>query len=261
MKLGRLPNRIRRYRDTRGLLGNWPEFLWAEWTRRGLKRLQFRNGVRITADEHAALILLFNEVWLNRIYSPPGYEVNRGDVVVDLGANVGVFTLFAASRAAGVHVHACEPSPRCVEALRRNIEASNLGNVTVHPLAVAAEAGIVQLHMCEENWARNSITDTWTSGQSVKVPAVSLDELIHQCGADRIDLLKVDIEGAEYDVLSDRNHPSLQRVRRIVCEYHNLDGVRNGAQLARQLSEAGFSPEREVPLDAHTGMLYAARLP
>jgi hypothetical protein len=81
-------------------------------TRVYIEQCRLSNGLVVRSDSRSPLEALYREVFENCVYTPPGFEIKPKDVVVDLGANIGVFSLFAASVSSTVHVHAIEPSSR-----------------------------------------------------------------------------------------------------------------------------------------------------
>lgn len=258
-RLTRIPQRA--WRDVRlmKLLRNWREALSAELSGGSLKRLELRNGVVLNAPEALDLNFLFQEIWLRGIYSPPGFEIGRDDVVIDVGANIGVFAAFAASRAPGVRVYAYEPFPGNIEWLRRNMEESGLKNVHIRAQAMAGAEGERVLHVNPESWIVHSLVreDGGDGQQDISVKCLSLDEALDAEGIARCDLLKLDCEGSEYEILQGCSPAALRRVRRIVGEYHDGANLGTGEGLCRFLESHAFRIDRFEPLDAGCGVLCA----
>ncbi|MEA5466506.1 FkbM family methyltransferase [Leptothoe sp. PORK10 BA2] len=128
-------------------------------------------------------------------------SVNSGDVVFDIGANGGIFTVIAAKKVGeNGHVYAFEPGGRELEILKRNIELNGLTNVTVVEVAVSNESGETKFAISEDG-AMNSISETQHPGQKIQswttVPVVTLDEFVAEQKIDHINFIKVDVEGAE----------------------------------------------------------------
>lgn len=116
--------------------------------------------------------------------------VTPGMTVVDVGANVGFLTVVLAQRVGDAgRVHAFEPLPETLEILRANVWRHRAANVTVHPQAVSDREGIV--HVAPDPNGRSGAA---LAAEGVELQAVTLDDALH--GA-RIDVLKVDVEGAE----------------------------------------------------------------
>ena len=122
--------------------------------------------------------------------------LRRGDTFVDVGANLGALSLRAATVVGPEgRVHAIEPHPVTFDYLRRNVELNGLRNISMHNTALGAEQGIVhftsKLHD-DQNQA--------STGPGIEVKCTTLDELLGDA-VERVDLLKVDVEGFELFVL------------------------------------------------------------
>jgi FkbM family methyltransferase len=127
--------------------------------------------------------------------------LREGDTFVDVGASVGYYTLVAAD-AVGERgrVVAFEPAPSSCSILRRNVRLNGFENVTVEEMAVSNEPGSVKLFLAPDNKGDHRIFDGPERRPWVEVDAVTLDG--HFDGARRrVDVLKVDVQGAELAVL------------------------------------------------------------
>ena len=123
-------------------------------------------------------------------------EIRRESIIFDLGANAGVYTLLAASRATAGHVYSFEPLERNLEFLRRHIELNRFTNCTVIPAAVHSSSGWAQL--AEGPTPEMAALAT---GGSFRVKTVALDELRQSATLPAPDLIKMDIEGNELEAL------------------------------------------------------------
>jgi len=149
-------------------------------------------------DVHGDIIIPFLMAEQQRdIYEPAGHEVRRGDIVLDCGANIGVFTRKALSRGAGLVV-AIEPAPRTLEALRRNFEAEiKSGRVIVYPKGVWDHDAELELALDTFNQSANSLVIGKEHAPSVHVPLTTIDKIVGELKLPRVDFIKMDIEGAE----------------------------------------------------------------
>jgi FkbM family methyltransferase len=258
-RLSRLPQRARRDLRLIGLLTNWRDALASEVSGAPLKGLRLRNGVVLDSPGTLNLAFLFHEIWVREIYAPPGYEIGPGQSVIDVGANIGVFAAYAATRAPGVRVFAYEPFPGNVEWLRRNVGASGLAEkVSVRQEAVAGERGERVLHVNPESWIVHSLVrEDASASEEIAVTCVTLDDALDGNGIERCDLLKLDCEGSEYEILRGCTPAALARVGRIVGEYH--DGqYGTGEELCRFLESRSFRIDRFEQMDAGCGLICAA---
>jgi FkbM family methyltransferase len=124
-------------------------------------------------------------------------SLQPGDVFVDLGANSGIFTIFAAKRVGPEgRVLAVEPMPEMLENLRFNVCANSFANVAIFPTAVGACAGTATLRVHPKNRGASSLTP-YFDGTDIQVPVSTLAGIVSSAGVNRIDLLKIDIEGFE----------------------------------------------------------------
>lgn len=123
-----------------------------------------------------------------------------GMTIFDVGANLGIYTLMAAKRvgARGV-VHAFEPTPRIVKKLQDNIRLNHFSNVIVNQVAVSNTRGTAQFFIHDED-DRSSLAPI--SGTAISVPLITLDDYVAQQGISHLDLMKLDVEGAEVQVLN-----------------------------------------------------------
>ncbi len=159
------------------------------------------------------------------------YQVMPTDrLVIDAGANIGAFTLYALLHAPAAHVIAVEPAPDTVQRLRSLVEAHGLHTrCTVLQAALSGEIGTTTIQTSPMSQFR-------VTGQGgVSVPTVTLDSLIATYGS--VDLLKLDTEGAEYETLPAASAATLKCIRRIEMEYHPGG---NREALFRHLVQHGF---------------------
>ena len=238
--LARAGRRLQQHLETIRLLRNWPTVLAAARGGPRVRKLLFRKGWVVSGPKELDLAFLFHEIWLDRLYAPPGYEIRRGVIVVDVGANVGVFSIFAASRHPDVRVLAFEPFPPAFRLLEQNVANSRLGNVQPMPWAVGGHSGKVPLNVCSTNWLVHS-TEASHTGEPVLVDCVSLERVYADRAIGRCDLLKLDCEGAEHAILSEASPEMLSRTRRIVVEIHDLGTTRTSSSLRRFLETRHFA--------------------
>jgi len=124
-----------------------------------------------------------------------------GSVMVDVGANLGTFSLLAASL--GATCHAFEASPDICSALRRNIALNKFTGIEVHQLALSDHSGEATFYIFQETGQRNACGQSSFvrrgAGREIRVPVETLDSALS--GLSRIDFIKIDVEGADFLVL------------------------------------------------------------
>ena len=226
-------------------------------------QIALRNGVSIRAPSMEPLLEIFREVWVDRRYMPVGFRVPRGHAIIDIGAHVGTFTLCAAAENPEARVIALEPSALVCEFLRRNVAAAGKTNVTILECACGGRSGEAMLYGRGVE-AMNSLYDVDSYGSSfcalTRVPVISLDDLFERLEVRNCGLLKLDCEGAEYDILLSASRSTLLKVTSISMEYHVGLNSHTPGELAGTLNSVGFRVECGPLLDDEAGFLYARRI-
>ncbi len=289
-----------------------------------MRQVRLPDGLEIRAPSPIEAAILYREIVMERTYERHGIHVRSGDIVFDVGANVGLFAIHLTRSVPGVRVHAFEPIPPLFEALTRNL-AQHAPEVQTWNVALAEREGEAVFELdrfmmlaatmhpdalrkgADRNapasaWAAAAIADlhrlrpgavTRLTGRALAHPVgrvVTLTALaplaavldvrrrlflerhrcrlqtlpaaMHAAGVDRIDLVKLDVEGAEAAVVAGVDDRTWPRIRQLVIEVHDVEGR---LDLLRALLEGhGYrtTPDREdwalhELLGIHT--LYATR--
>ncbi|HEV3052052.1 MAG TPA: amino acid adenylation domain-containing protein, partial [Longimicrobium sp.] len=255
----------------------------------GPRPYELPNGMGIVHLNAAETRFLYREIFQDRSYLRHGVALGDGACVFDVGANIGLFTLFAGTLRPGVTVYAFEPIPPVFQALQTNARIHGV-DARLFNCGVGSTAGtetftfyphasVLSGRQVDEDEARSVVRsfvlnerDSGAEGmegalleemlearldtQQVTCEIRTLSQVIREQGVERIDLLKVDVEGGEYDVLTGIDEEHWDRISQVVAEAHDHDLERVTALLARH----GFTvaAEQEHGLEG-TGLhaLYA----
>jgi FkbM family methyltransferase len=178
-------------------------------------------GIRMSLDISE---FLQAHLYLYGSYELPSVRFIRrvltpGDVVADVGAQIGYITLAMATLAKGrVTVHAFEPEPNNIQRLRNNIALNPGVDVRVVEKAVSDTNGSIRLYLSKDHNAGTHSTISGGSNVSeafVEIPAVTLDHYVSEQGISALRLIKIDVEGGEYEVNKGAQE-TLQTLRPIV---------------------------------------------
>jgi len=184
------------------------------------------------------------ETLIDRFYERFGTPIEDGWTIVDVGAGLGDFTILALSGYLANRVIACEPFEGSFVLLAKNLELNNLQGARIIQKAVMDQPG--QVFLSHTRGEALQITSTRSTAEGIlaeeqlPVPVLTLQELMVENNLDRIDLLKLDCEGAEYPILMHSNPEVFQFIDRIVMEYH--EGVTGHVhdELVERLGELGY---------------------
>jgi FkbM family methyltransferase len=170
-----------------------------------------------------------------------------GGTFLDVGAHAGYFSLLAADRVGPHdHVHAVEPNPRTFDTLRRHLDRNAVSQVRAHHCGLADRAGTLRLHAPAGTHDYNATMLPRADWAMVEVPARRLDDCLTEWGVDRIDLMKMDVEGAEPLVVAG-GAESLARgvVRHLMVEVNGprlTEGGSSPSAFFATLARLGFRP-------------------
>jgi FkbM family methyltransferase len=130
-------------------------------------------------------------------------NIKEGDIVIDIGANIGYYTLiFAQLVGSSGKVFAFEPEPKNFEILRKNIEINNYQNIIAEQKIVSDESGMTKLFIAEQGIVGHRINQQKSSQKFIEVESIILDNYIKKLNLDnKINFIKIDVEGSEPKVL------------------------------------------------------------
>lgn len=155
-------------------------------------------GHKMFLDSKDSLCLSVNGIYDPLTVELVNNEIKNGDIVLDIGANIGYYTLiFAKLTGQGGKVFAFEPEPTNFSLLKKNVEINGYKNVEFIQKAVSDKIGNAKLYLCEYNKGCHTIYDPNDGRKSIEIETISLDEYFKNYTG-KIDFIKIDIEGAEW---------------------------------------------------------------
>ena len=183
--------------------------------------VRLRTGERFWVST-AMDVWILKESCLDRFYEKDGTIVQDGWNVIDIGAGMGDFAISVALRCPKSIVYAFEPFPESFAKLNDHRELNGTTNVHAFREALAGTAGSVRVYSVTGVSGQN-LTGTGNDAEGVETPATTLDEVFTRLKLTHCDFLKIDCEGAEYEIMFHATADTLRRIRHISMEYH--DGV------------------------------------
>lgn len=214
------------------------------------KLLCLKNGSKYIVRPGTGDLGVINEAAIMNPYFGSGaVSLTSDSIVLDVGANIGDFSVQAARRCQTGRVYAIEPIQENCEQIKRHVNLNNLLNVDLFQLALGGYNGDINIHV------NGSMSSTqWGSGESRQVPQLTLPQFMQLANIKTIDLLKLDCEGAEWELLP-AAESVISSIRQICMEYHN--GKLDADWLDNWLTKHGFTVARTR--SPWNGMLWAWR--
>lgn len=210
------------------------------------------TGHRIHCDLNQQLqrqYYYFGTYWRERREIACWQNVARQSrTILDVGANLGIYTWSARAANPACTVHAFEPTPAHAAHLRHTIKVNSVTSVHVHEAAVGRESGEAVLNLwsgeSRDNEGMNFVTDAPQTAESLPVRVVSLDDFCDTNGIDSVDLLKMDVQGNEQAVLSGaRRMLGKGRIGTVFVELNwevEAGGTSPASEVVDSLSRLGF---------------------
>lgn len=185
------------------------------------------------------------ETLLDSFYERYGFTPQDGWIIVDIGGGIGDYTIFAAHDRDKAHVIAFEPFPESYRLLQTNLTLNQIHNVLLSSQAVGSQTGIMQFgaEPADPLSRQTSVVSGVATGESLVVQSVSLEAVVDQLAGGHLDLIKLDCEGAEFDILMNSPAVVLEKIDRIVLEYHDGVTANTHGDLVKYLTKQGFQVE------------------
>ncbi|MDA4125984.1 MAG: FkbM family methyltransferase [Thaumarchaeota archaeon] len=194
------------------------------------------------------------EIYVDRIYEKK-FSPHPGDIILDVGANIGIFTLKASKQVGALgKVVSFEPAPNNYSVLDHNVKRNHLTNVKTFPYAISDKEEGSRPFRVYSDHLKNSFFEREDGGKMtscVRVTIATIDSMVASLNLDHVNFIKIDVEGADAEVIRgakntlDHFHPA------IAMECHNwspgslgIDEILKSAGYAIDVKESG--PDRRM---------------
>lgn len=196
-----------------------------------------RYKMRVNSSDIIALW----ETWKLGVYNK--LTIKNSFTIIDIGAHIGSFSIYATQTAPKSIVYAYEPSKENFALLCENIKINKLRNIAPYNVAVSSTSGNVTFYV-EKNGALNSLVYNHKNhGKPQQTLCTTLSTIVKQHNLKHIDIVKIDAEGAEFNILMTTPQEVLKKIQTIICEYHEIHGLPSLLALKYFLVQHGFHVE------------------
>lgn len=179
-----------------------------------------KTGVKIKLRVDSSDFMAFTNVWLVEDYYRPKFEIKSDDTIIDIGSHIGLFALYASQFCTRGTIFCFEPVKENYDLLQENLKLNNIKNVIAFNLAVSGVSSFVSLFLNDDKSAHSIHT---TSPNEIKVESRSLKDIIDENEIKICNFVKIDCEGAEYEILGRLPQNYFSKIEKMVIEYHLAD--------------------------------------
>jgi len=257
-----LNKKINRYKHLIGDFKNWYTFIFYKIVGGDSITFKMRSGYQINVERR--LTHTFKENFFDKVYLShlgESFTQAKRPTVIDIGAQVGFFSLSILTQKPEAKVLAYEPMPANFKRLSEYKHEFEEFDWTLNHIAVAAtnEPLVLYTNTLDGFSSRSSIFDKGDDKIKVEVPSITFDQIIAEHGLKKIDLLKLDCEGSEYPILYNMGEEQFKLVDNLCIESHQGQGAdENHHTLVNYLRQYNYQVEEQNNGDG-TGYIWAIR--
>ncbi len=171
--------------------------------------------------------LVTNEINYGYEYDFKNIKFKKGDIIIDIGANIGMVSIYLAKKFPFLKIYAYEPVLQNYENFKMNIELNNIpkDTITLEHKAITKDSRLVNMSINTLNTGGSSISDVISTGSitqecNCNIKSTTLDKIITKYKIKNIKLLKIDCEGSEYEILYNTKPKTLEKIQMLRGEFH-----------------------------------------
>ena len=231
------------------ILKNWYLYplVYFKLTKKDYVIFETRSGLKIKIRVNSTDLMAFTHVWMIQEYSDDNFSINNDDVVIDVGAHIGLFALFASQFCKNGKIFCYEPIKENYKILIENIEMNQIQNIFPNNLAVTKETSRVKIFLNDDQSGHSMFIQ---NKNFVEVDSKSLSDIFIDNGIKECDFLKLDCEGAEYEIIESLPSDLFTKINKTAIEYHMVD---TKPELLEQL----INKFKQFSFSVHTRSLFA----
>lgn len=223
-----------------------------------MKQINFNNkklkfNIRGDADQS-----VLNEILGDREYRIVEDVIKKAShEIIDVGAHIGVFSIYASVLNPNVKVFAYEPEEENIALLKENLKLNNIQNVVAKGVAVGAKDGSKDFFVSADSH-NHSFFETENSVKKIKVQVWGFGKILQK--AEVVDFVKMDCEGAEFEILNSLSPEDFAKVKAFYIEYHEYSPEMKAEDLIKLIQRNGFKVKSvSSRYDKRMGFIFAER--
>jgi len=236
---------------------NWFEYLINNFYLKKNTIVTLRNNLRfIVRFNSGDMVAIIEDYFTNQYFPYIERDFIKDWVIVDVGSHIGTFSIQAAFECEITRIIALEPDRENFNQLKKNVKLNLLTDkIDVYNMAMWESSGTIKIYY-EPRLTLGSSIVTAPSESSQQVMSITIHDLLDKYIKDECDLMKIDIEGAEYEVILNSDLKDLKRIRRVFVEYHKRPDEKFKAKnLVKKLIKSEFIVFKRI----NSPILYAFR--
>jgi|TARA_B110000495_G_scaffold96386_1_gene83397 FkbM family methyltransferase len=243
---------------SRKIFKNWYIYpkIYFKLTKKEYAIFETKFGQKIKIRVNSTDLMALTHVWMIEEYAKKNFDIKSSDTVIDVGAHIGLFTLYASQSCKIGNIYSYEPVKENFEILKENMNINNLKNVKIFNLAVSNSNSTITLFMNNDESGHSMFSE---SSENIIVKSTSLMKIFDDNKIKECNFLKLDCEGAEYEIIEKLPSTYFEMIEKIIIEYHMADSHPELLEkLQNKLLANNFKFETKM-LFSDIGFLYATK--
>ena len=179
-----------------------------------------KTDLKIKIRVRSTDLMALTNVWMINEYEIEDFEINANDTVIDIGAHIGLFSLLVSHLCKAEKILSFEPISENFDLLVSNLKLNHIENILPFNMAVSKNSGRLDLFLNNDQSAHSIFSKNL---KSISVESTSLQKIFDENKISSCKMLKLDCEGAEYEIIDSLPSEYLDKIQNIVIEYHLAD--------------------------------------
>jgi FkbM family methyltransferase len=209
--------------------------------------------IRVNSTDLMALI----NVWAVEEYSKKEFEIKNDDSIIDIGGHIGLFSLYVAEKCKSGKIFTFEPIKENFDLLKENIKINNIKNIFPKNIAVSNNNSSITIFLSDDQSGHGMYKKT---SKARNIKSTNLEEIYLENKIPNCNLLKIDAEGAEFEILEKIDENMFKKIENIIFEYHKFEKNSNDRleNIIKKLKMNGFKINKK-PHSDEIGLIYAIK--
>ena len=218
--------------------------------------LETRTNKKIKVRTDTTDFMALANIWLLEDYKIKKFEINSDDVIIDIGAHIGIFTIYASQFCNNGKIFCFEPIQENYKMLIENININQIKNIYPNNLAVTKDTSTAKIFLNDDKSGHSMFIE---NKSFVQVDSKSLFDVFADNRIEECNFLKLDCEGAEYEIIESLPSDFFSKIDKTVIEYHMADTKPELLEgLIKKLKQLSFTIHTR-PLFSDIGFLFARK--
>tara|TARA_A100001037_G_scaffold299770_1_gene326069 strand:- start:1639 stop:2412 length:774 start_codon:yes stop_codon:yes gene_type:complete len=215
-------NKLQILFNSRKIFENWYLYpiVYFKLTKNKYAIFETKSGQKIKIRVNSTDLMALTHVWMIQEYQANTFEIKDNDDVIDIGAHIGLFALYASQFCKHGRIFCYEPIEENYQLLLENIKLNNIENIFAFNLAVSDKLSKIKIYLNSDESGHSIFVN---NKKSVMVNSTTLENIFIKNNIKTCNFLKLDCEGAEYQIIESLNPIFFEKISKTIIEYHLAD--------------------------------------